>query len=234
MFGMSLYSYSSWNPVAAEITFLIWLSKTAMNASKIAKELGKQSLGINIVLNNLLMQEILLKNDTDLTYSINSSKTRDIQESLIKFVLEDVPTKPMLDLIHRFVVNEIYEQCQDNLENDEYEIRSSGIINSNFKSFSFDILIQSRRRYGIIIIDDSNKANINELLVHLSYLERIEVYAIFVLVFDRSKCIEQYVIRSEYNTDKSIISLIYFNHRYFSTSPSEISSKISNVVEAGS
>ena len=108
MFGMSLYSYFSWNPVAAEITFLIWLSKTAMNASKIAKELGKQSLGINRVLNNLLMQEILLKNDTDLTYSINSSKTRDIQESLIKFVLEDVPTKPMLDLIHRFVVNEIY------------------------------------------------------------------------------------------------------------------------------
>ena len=123
-----------------------------------------------------------------------------------------------------------FMECQDNLENDEYEIRFSGIINSNFKSFSFDILIQSRRRYGIIIIDDSNKANINELFVHLSYLERIEVYAIFVLVFDRSKCIEQYVIRLEYNTDKSIISLIYFNHRYFSTSPSEISSKISNVV----
>lgn len=227
---MSRYNYFSTNPAAAEVAFLMMWIGRPLNVSRIARELGKQPPSVHRVIQNLLRMEILIKNDDNSTYLINPSKSSDIRDSLIRFILEESSTEPMLKLIHQFIVKELHEQFT-NLVDDRFEVRASDTIDSNFRSYTFDIIFQANRTYGIVVIDDSNKANLSEIIDHLSYLERAEVYAVFVLVFDRTNPFANLLVRNAYSTEDTIISLEYFNKGFFSLDESSIQKKISETVE---
>ncbi len=152
-------------------------------------------------------------------YRINDNRLEEIKNSIFSYLNREKINDGLMQLISQKAKDEILDTIQQEpVSSINHEIlitTNEEIYSENGGNYNLDIVIQGKRKHGIVVLNNNDNELLHNRLYQISRsVSRESVYSVYIIVFN-SSLYDRMIIRSNYDRGSPYLKLTQFKKNFF-------------------